>query len=247
MIEWNPVDVLTCLETEPAVDEEATSYRYTLSRDGVVLALEVWPYASDVLLAIRLSDQQKPLIELRMEGCREIRYFRDGAREELYFVSFEVRSQYPVNFRDGWRLQVSPSIEVKFGSPPLYDISVDPLSNHPQVEIWRFWLTHLLGWTEEQVLAFAERWRDQILDGGSLLYHELPEYWISPQFVPREIRDAYQSGNIVDRVAWVIYPMLERYRLDYGLTTAALNGLRAELKEAIAQRLNELTAGDAGK
>jgi hypothetical protein len=118
MIEWTPVDVLTCLETEPAVDEEATSYRYTISRDGMVLALEIWPYASDVWLVIRSSDQQEPLIDLRMEGCREIRYLRDGGREELYFVSYDGRSQYPVNFRDGWRLQVSPRVEVKLGHSP---------------------------------------------------------------------------------------------------------------------------------
>ena len=118
MIDWTPVDVLTCLEAEPAVNEEATSYRYTMSRDGAVLALEVYPYDSDVWLAIRLSDQQERLIDLRMEGCREIRYLRDGDREELYFVSFDERSQYPVNFRGGWRLQVAPNLEVKLGHPP---------------------------------------------------------------------------------------------------------------------------------
>lgn len=118
MIEWKPDDVLTCLETEPAVDKEVTSYRYTISRQGLVLVLEIWPYDSDVWLALRQANREEPIIDLRMEGCREIRYLRHGALEELYFVSFDERSQYPVNFRGGSRLQVAPHIEVKVGHPP---------------------------------------------------------------------------------------------------------------------------------
>jgi hypothetical protein len=118
---------------------------------------------------------------------------------------------------------------------------IDPLPTHPRVEVWRFWLTNLLGWTEEQVVAFAERWREDILDEHSMHYHEVSEYWISPQLVPREIRKAYPS-MIVERISWVIYPMLERYRQAYGLTTDRLDGLRAELQQAIARRLEELTA-----
>ncbi len=117
MIEWTPEDVLACLETVPAVDEEGTSYRYTLNRDGLVLALEIWPYASDVWLAVRLAEQPEPMLDLRMEGCREIRYLRESSREELYFLSYEERSQYPVNFRGGWRLQVNPRVAVKLGHP----------------------------------------------------------------------------------------------------------------------------------
>ncbi len=107
-------DVFTCLETIPAVDEEATSYRYTLNQNGLVIALEIWPYASDVWLAIRLADQPASILDLRMEGCREIRYLRQGENEELYFVSYEGRTQYPVNFRDGWRLLARPRVEVRF-------------------------------------------------------------------------------------------------------------------------------------
>ena len=118
MIEWDPIDVLTCLEAEPTVDEERTSYRYTIHRHGVVLALEIWPYASDVWLAMRLQDQGEPLIDLRMEGCREIQYLREAAREELQFISYEPRSQHPVNLPDGWCLQVRPGIEVKVSHWP---------------------------------------------------------------------------------------------------------------------------------
>ena len=75
-----------------------------------MIALEIWPYASDVWLEIRLADQPDSILDLRMEGCREIRYLRQGDREELYFVSYDGHSQYPVNIRDGWRLQVSPRL-----------------------------------------------------------------------------------------------------------------------------------------
>jgi hypothetical protein len=115
MIEWSPVDVLTCLETEPAVDEneDCPSHRYTLSRDGVVLELEIWPYHYDVSLTIRL--QSETLVDLCMKGCREIRYVRDGAREALHFVSFDARSEHRVNFVGGWYLQVSPRVSVNVG------------------------------------------------------------------------------------------------------------------------------------
>ena len=115
MIEWTPVDVLTCFESEPTVDEESTSYRYTLTVKGLVLSLEIWPYDSDVWLAIRSADQRDPVIDLRMQGCREIRYIRDGAREELEFVSFDHRSEYPISIAGAWRLQVRPHVEVKLG------------------------------------------------------------------------------------------------------------------------------------
>ena len=44
----------------------------------------------------------------------------------------------------------------------------------------------------------------------------------------------------VERVAWVIYPLLERYRRTYGLTTEHLAPLRAELEHAIARQIDEL-------
>ena len=116
MTEWDPVDILTCLETEPEVDEEVTGYCYSLSRDGFVLALNIWPYDGDVWLTMRRADQQEPLVELRMEGCREIRYLRDGEREELYFLGFEERSRYPTGFRGGWCLQVRPRVKLEVGS-----------------------------------------------------------------------------------------------------------------------------------
>lgn len=118
MIDWKPVDVLACLEVEPTVNEEATSYRYTISRQGLVLALEIWPYDGDVWLALRQADQQAPLLDFRVQGCREIRYLRDGEREELYFVTYDERPRHPVNVHGGWRLQVAPHVEVKLGPPP---------------------------------------------------------------------------------------------------------------------------------
>ena len=118
MTEWDPVDILTCLEVEPEVDEDATWYGYSLSRDGLVVTLNVWPYDSDVWITIRLADQQEPLVDLRMEGCRALRYRREGEREELYFVSFDEGSRYPVNVRGGWRLRVRPRIKLELGHPP---------------------------------------------------------------------------------------------------------------------------------
>ena len=115
MIEWTPVDVLTCLETEPVVDEDRTSYQYTLTRNNLALVLEIWRYDSDVWLAIRLLDQQEPVIDLRMSGCREIRHIRDAGREGLYFVSSDERPRDPSNNSGGWHLQLSPFIQLRLG------------------------------------------------------------------------------------------------------------------------------------
>jgi hypothetical protein len=112
MIEWNPVDVLTCLETEPAVETDETSYRYTFTRNGLLVALEIWPYASDVWIAMRPADQPGLILDLQMKGCREIRYLRDKTDEALHFVSFDGHSSYPANIPDGWQLRVNPHIAV---------------------------------------------------------------------------------------------------------------------------------------
>lgn len=117
MIEWDPTDVLTCMEAEPVIDEEAGGYQYTLDRESVVVVLDVWPYADDVWLTVRVKRHQNPLIDLRMHACREIRYIRDDGREELHFVSHDDRPYDPANIRGGWRLQVRPGIEVKLGHP----------------------------------------------------------------------------------------------------------------------------------
>jgi hypothetical protein len=115
----------------------------------------------------------------------------------------------------------------------------DPLPTHPEVLIWRFWLTNLLGWTEAEVMAFAERWRDWLLDENSYYYHEESEYYISWEIVPEKICDSYPEKRV--QIGWVMYPILVKYRKNYGLTTEHLDGLREELKNAIEMRLLELT------
>lgn len=112
--------------------------------------------------------------------------------------------------------------------------SVDPLPSHGEVAIWRFWLTHLLDWSEAQVLEYAEKFRDGILNENSLHYHEHSEYWIAPLLVPREIVEA-QLPFVVTRVSWAIEALLVRYRRTYGLNDAHLNELRSELERAVSQ------------
>jgi len=112
------------------------------------------------------------------------------------------------------------------------------LTYHWVVQIWRFWLTHLLGWSENEVMKRAERWRTDILDDNSMFYHEGPEYWIADLFVPKEIRKAYPPWIAV-RVSWSIYPVLEKYRERFGFSMEHLNEVRDQLKTQIAKSLDE--------
>ena len=138
---------------------------------------------------------------------------------------------------DTFRAQLNKAIEER------YTKLTDPLLHHPVVESWRFWLTHLLGWKEEEIDRFAEQWRDEFKEKDSLFYSEIPEYWISRLLVPPRIAEE-ASGWIVFQITWVIYPVLEKYRLAYGLIPDHLDRLKLELKDAIETRYGELTKAD---
>jgi hypothetical protein len=85
MIEWDPVDLLTCFETEPEVNEDELSHRYVMERNGYRLELTLWQYDEDVHIKLFGPGQKLPLTEVWLHHCIAIRYGRDGSVESLAF------------------------------------------------------------------------------------------------------------------------------------------------------------------
>lgn len=118
MIEWNPTDVLTCLEVEPEVDRDGLYYRYIVQRGGLMLELGIDQFSYDVDLAISRPEQGS-IVNLLMRGCRAIRYVRTGEGEQLVFISHEDRHYRP-NLPSGMCLRITPSLHLTIGdSQPL--------------------------------------------------------------------------------------------------------------------------------
>jgi hypothetical protein len=103
-MEWSEVDLYTCFEVGPEIDEQQLEYSYTLERDGYKLVFTVWPYDEDVHILLFGPAQQSPLTEAWLHGCIAIRYHRDGDIESLSFrnrdyVRFEAATFKSLNLR----------------------------------------------------------------------------------------------------------------------------------------------------
>ena len=114
MFTWDETDVLTCLETEPTVGEDALSHHYEVRRDGLHLQLTIFQYDGDAHVVIAHVDEPQPLIDFWMRDGSEIRYVRDNDIEELIFMSDDSADRAP-NLPYGFVLKVRPSIGIEFG------------------------------------------------------------------------------------------------------------------------------------
>lgn len=80
------------------------------------------------------------------------------------------------------------------------------------VEEWRLLLTHLAGWSEEQVGVLVQKHDRELWGGGSsMLYHESAAFHIAHLLVPRQVwqsiagfRHAKVCGEIAAAVGGVL-------------------------------------------
>jgi hypothetical protein len=111
---WDQVDVLTCLEVEPEVDEDSVSLHYELSRNGWEIELTIFPADRDLHLVLRQEGLKEPFIDFWMRDIGEIRYLRRDAVEELVFLSSNEQDDRP-NLPFGFALRVSPEVGLLLG------------------------------------------------------------------------------------------------------------------------------------
>jgi hypothetical protein len=110
---WDQVDVLSCLEVEPIIDEDAVSSYYDLRRDGWRIQLTVFAGQHDVHLVMDRGGSP-PFIDLWMRAVEQIRYNRQDKIEELIFLSDQDKDWRP-NLPFGFALRVAPQVFIRFG------------------------------------------------------------------------------------------------------------------------------------
>ena len=115
-LRWNEVDFLTCLEVEPTIDEYKTGYHYTVVKHGLRLELSVFPFSSDICIAVHREDVERPVIDFTITNCSGTRYVNDSRGEFLEFAPSQVfgnRFHKDFVIPVGVRLSVKPSISIE--------------------------------------------------------------------------------------------------------------------------------------
>ncbi len=119
MLVWNEADVAACLETLPEIDEDATSFAYTVAKDGLRLELTVFPDPGDIYVSLFRDGVDDPVFDVALLDCAGIRHVDDRPPERLEFApakSFERRydGESPPPF--GLSVSVTPTIRLRLFS-----------------------------------------------------------------------------------------------------------------------------------
>ena len=120
-LKWDETDFLACLEVEPTVDEYEHGYHYSVAKDGMQLALSVFPHASDICITVCRDRVEQPIINFTITGCSGTQYVNDSRGEFLEFAPSQVfgdRFQQDFVIPVAVRLRVKPSICLELVSMP---------------------------------------------------------------------------------------------------------------------------------
>jgi|ERR1041385_952471 hypothetical protein len=56
------------------------------------------------------------------------------------------------------------------------------------LEAWRKIVPTFLGWSDEKVLSWAEKWKDDMNDPGAGFYNRTPIEYVVPLFIPETLK-----------------------------------------------------------
>jgi hypothetical protein len=97
------------------LDEDACSYTYTLSRDGLRLEFTIFPLDGGVYTSIYRDGIAEPIITSRLDGCTHSRFVLRGSQHCLEIGNPEHPTSEPsVTLVWGLRLFVEPHFRVEF-------------------------------------------------------------------------------------------------------------------------------------
>jgi len=86
MIEWDPTDLLECLEVEPTADKSGVEHSYTVIKNGLKLIISVFQYDGEVYFTLmRENETEDTIIDLKINQCPEITFSKSGKSEYLQF------------------------------------------------------------------------------------------------------------------------------------------------------------------
>jgi len=67
-----------------------------------------------------------------------------------------------------------------------------------------------IGWTDDEVLRWAKRFKDDMADESSDFYHEPPEFYVADLLVPKKFWGKHRGLEIAKRVELVLLRVLEK-------------------------------------
>ena len=117
MIEWDPTDLLECLEVEPAVDKSGVEHTYEVIKDGLKLIISVFQYDGEVYFSLmRENETEHTIIDLKINQCPEITFSKFGKCEQLDFHPGRQRIEKfdkSYSITKGVRVQIKPDIKIE--------------------------------------------------------------------------------------------------------------------------------------
>jgi hypothetical protein len=121
MLVWDETDFIMCLEVLPVVDEHATSYAFSVTRDGLQLEVSIHPFDGDVCISLYRCGLDVPAFDVKLIDCNGVRYVSDMRGEYLEFAPAKCfGGRYdglaPIPF--GIRLCAKPHISIRMFSNP---------------------------------------------------------------------------------------------------------------------------------
>ncbi len=117
MIEWDPVDLLECLEVVPTADKDGVEHTYEVTKDGLKLIISVFQYDGEVYFSLmRENESENTIIDLKINQCPEITFSKTGKIEQLDFhpgrqIIEKFDTSYSIN--QGVRVQIKPDISIE--------------------------------------------------------------------------------------------------------------------------------------
>ena len=73
----------------------------------------------------------------------------------------------------------------------------DTLNNLEEIylAVWKRLLNDILGWSEPEVVAWAEKYDNYLKDSEDIFYHEDPQYWAVSALVPTAVNEKLSPGQ----------------------------------------------------
>ncbi|MEL7363689.1 MAG: hypothetical protein AAFN13_16555 [Bacteroidota bacterium] len=85
LLDWDPTDVIECLEVVPEAEEPGIEYGFSCTNDGVCLSLDVWPHESLVALSIYREGVEQAIVTFWFYVLDRIRQVKHKSERYLLF------------------------------------------------------------------------------------------------------------------------------------------------------------------
>jgi hypothetical protein len=85
------------------------------------------------------------------------------------------------------------------------------------LEVWKGLFREFLGWSEEETLRWAERWKtadgeNPVDDPDDIFYHESPVYWANHELLPDPLKERLRGLELVDLERRILEAFWDEHR-----------------------------------